>query len=246
MIGRLPWATLVLTGVASALYFHPELAPSLSLTSAAVSKLELWRLISGHFVHFERAHAFGDIAGFVAWAAVLELCDRRLLLRVVSGSSLCVSLLVLVLKPQLEQYRGLSAIDCALASSLVMMGLVSGVFGRTRGVRFGLMVSGLLLLTKTGYELSAGHALLAPDLGSGIRLLPESHVLGIISGAAISWLSTRRRREITRERASDRVHAGLTSARELTFHEQCHRPHEPCRTCATQRTHQAVGSAAPS
>jgi hypothetical protein len=39
-----------------------------------------------------------------------------------------------------------------------------------------------LFALKTGYEFVVGHALLAPDLGPGVRLLPAAHVFGALAG----------------------------------------------------------------
>jgi hypothetical protein len=84
-----------------------------------------------------------------------------------------LSLAILLCHPSLEQYRGLSGLDCSLVVALIWQrGLASQ---RLRGL-------GVLCLAafaaKCAYELIAGKALLAPDLGAGVKLLPLAHVLG--------------------------------------------------------------------
>jgi hypothetical protein len=39
-----------------------------------------------------------------------------------------------------------------------------------------------LFLGKCAYELATGQAILAPDLGQGVKLLPAAHALGALAG----------------------------------------------------------------
>jgi hypothetical protein len=135
--------------------------------------------------HYNRAHAVGDIAAFAVWASVLELKDRKLLAWTLVGSALLVSILVLLCHPRITEYRGLSAIDCALATVLMALGLEDGRLRRRPALLAGFGLSMLALLGKTLFEFASGHAILAPDLGGGVQLLPGAHAFGIASGLGV-------------------------------------------------------------
>ncbi len=169
-------------------------SPELELDRDAIARGELWRLVTGHFVHFGRAHAVGDILGFVGWALVIEATSRRLLLGVAGASIAGVSLGVLVLCPEVHVYGGLSGIDVALATAVLCV-LASSE--RVRALPGGRALVGVVLAAhvfKAVYEVHVGRALLAPDLGDGVVLLPEAHLLGAGCGAFAWWCWHRAKR----------------------------------------------------
>jgi hypothetical protein len=79
----------------------------------------------------------------------------------------------------------LSVVDCTLAAELfVLLMRDRSRAGDARGAAvfgLGLAVFG----AKTAYEFATGHAVLAPDLGPGVALLPVTHAVGIGVGAVI-------------------------------------------------------------
>jgi hypothetical protein len=154
---------------------------------------ELHGLWTGHLVHYNATHLWADLLAFAVWAAAVELASRRLLaLTLVLGSPL-LSLAILVASPELREYRGLSALDCALVTELV---LVRGFgVGTTRHVAGPLRVLALasvaLFAAKCGYELANGHAVFARDLGPGVVLVVAAHPLGALAGAIATFVSAR-------------------------------------------------------
>jgi hypothetical protein len=52
-------------------------------------------------------------------------------------------------------------------------------------------------VAKCGYELVTGRAILAPDLGEGVRLLPLAHLTGAVLGLLLA-LTQRRPISLTR------------------------------------------------
>ena len=64
--GRLPWLTLLLSGLVAALYLLLGPAPPrLVFDHARVAQGEVWRLLSGHLVHSDAAHLAWNLAAFV-------------------------------------------------------------------------------------------------------------------------------------------------------------------------------------
>jgi rhomboid family GlyGly-CTERM serine protease len=177
-----PWLALAASALSWALSSAPtELQVACALKPSAIADGELWRLWTGHFVHFGGPHLRGDLLAFLVWAAWLEHGARSLLFRLLLIGTPLLSLLLLIGCPTLGEYRGLSGLDCSLVGALIWLrGLQSE---RLRGV-------GMLCLTafvaKCGYELLVGRAILAPDLGEGVRLLPLAHVMGAAVGVLLA------------------------------------------------------------
>jgi len=181
-VWSVPWLALLASLVALLLSTAPaELQAACALNRAALTDGEPWRLWTGHFVHFGGAHLRGDLLAFLVWAALLERGARGLLLCVLLVATPLLSLVILIGCPTLAEYRGLSGLDCSLVVALIWMrGLQSD---RLRGVGALCLAA---FVAKCGYELVTGRAILAPDLGEGVRLLPLAHVAGAVLGVLLS------------------------------------------------------------
>lgn len=176
-----PWLALAVTALVWALSSgSAELQASSALTPDAVTRCELWRLWTGHLVHFGAAHLRGDLIAFFVWAALLERESRAVLWRVLLGAAPLLSLAILACCPTLAEYRGLSGLDCSLVVALILLRGVASE--RFRGLGwFCLSCFGAKCL----YELLSGRAILAPDLGQGVALLPSAHLLGALGGLLV-------------------------------------------------------------
>ncbi|MEI9952736.1 MAG: rhombosortase [Pseudomonadota bacterium] len=195
---RWPWLALL----ASLLGLLASLLPAqqlLAFSSAGMQRGQMWRLWTGHFVHYGSAHLWGDWLAFAVWAALVESESRRtLVVTLLIGAPLLLFALELAC-PTLGEYRGLSGIDSALVIELILLrGFAQRETASGRGLgpwltrlvgRPVLRVVGgfslCLSVVKIGYEFYAGHALLAHDLGFGVQLLPAAHAFGALLGLAI-------------------------------------------------------------
>jgi len=188
LLRRGPWLTLTLTALAVGVGAQRVF----ELDRSAVLLGEWWRIVTCHLVHYSSAHAFGDIAAFAVWAAIVEAISRRLLLAVLGTAALVVGLGVLLLCPAVGHYGGLSAIDVALATTLLAVLATSTRFRRIPGARLWIVLIALAHVSKAVYEIALGTAILAPDLGKGVALLPAAHLLGAAAGI-LAWLTPRAR-----------------------------------------------------
>jgi rhomboid family GlyGly-CTERM serine protease len=192
----LPWLALSCAALSWGLSSMPSAVQTRSaLAPEALAPGEAWRLWTGHLVHFGPAHLRGDLLAFLVWAALLERESRRALARILFIGAPLLSLAILLCCPSLDQYRGLSGLDCSLVVALIWRrGLASQ---RLRGV-------GVLCLAafaaKCAYELIVGKALFASDLGAGVKLLPLAHVLGAALGLMLGAVSPRSRPHATSNR----------------------------------------------
>jgi rhomboid family GlyGly-CTERM serine protease len=174
-------------------------AHALAYTALGIEKGQWWRLWTGHLVHYGSAHLWGDLLAFAVWAALVESESRRVLLATLLCGAPLLSCAFWLACPQLGEYRGLSSLDAALVIELIVLrGFAPRASAAGRGLgpwltralgsralrAVGWLSLGLFAL-KTAYEYAAGHALLAPDLGQGVRLLPSAHAFGGLLGLAV-------------------------------------------------------------
>jgi rhomboid family GlyGly-CTERM serine protease len=135
----------------------PETATNwLEFRRDAVLAGEVWRLWSGHLVHFSASHAALDgLTCFLLAYALRRAGERRALLPRLALIAPAISLLLLIVAPDMTFYRGASALAMALA---VATGLA---IWRARPAWRGLLVvSALALALKVA--LDALHVPLLP------------------------------------------------------------------------------------
>ena len=197
-----PWVALVATSLGLLASALPA-AHFLAYTAVGVEKGQWWRFWTGHLVHYGSAHLWGDLLAFAVWAALVESESRRVLLATLLCGAPLLSCAFRLACPELGEYRGLSSLDAALVIELIVLrglGPRAGAAGQgvgpwltrslgSRALRAVGWVSLGLFALKTGYEYAAGHALLAPDLGRGVRLLPSAHAFGGLLGLALGIIA---------------------------------------------------------
>jgi rhomboid family GlyGly-CTERM serine protease len=193
----MPWLALACAALSWTLSSGSDALQSrCALTEDALGRLELWRLWTGHLVHFGAAHLRGDLLAFLLWAALLETESRAVLWRVLLGVAPLLSLAIVLGHPTLAEYRGLSGLDCSLVVALILLRGVAS--SKMRGL--GWLCLGCFG-AKCAYELVSGRAVLAPDLGHGVELLPSAHLLGAVGGLLVTLLRAKESRHVTQEAA---------------------------------------------
>ena len=145
---------------------------------------EPWRLWTCHLVHFGWEHA---LANALALAVPLLLVPKEDRARLLAFTLIAAPLLsvLLLLDPDLGQYRGASGLACALWA---WVGLRLANRHDTAPIGL-LLLSGLLL--KLGVESALGSALLVHP--EGWRALPAAHRWGTLlglAGALPAWLGS--------------------------------------------------------
>jgi membrane associated rhomboid family serine protease len=184
-----PWLSLAASLAGLLLSFGAAGSPrAYALSPARLFDGELLRLWTGHFVHYNAPHLWGDLLAFAAWATAVELTSRRLLALTLFCATPLLSLAILLTCPELTEYRGLSSLDCALVTELVLVrGFGIGSSSSRSGagpLRTLALVSASAFALKCIYELASGHAVFARDLGPGVTLVVLAHPLGALAGVA--------------------------------------------------------------
>jgi rhomboid family GlyGly-CTERM serine protease len=176
------WLWLALLCLAPLLL--PESAPGwLEYRREEILSGELWRLFSGHWVHYSARHA---IQGGIALAVLAYVLDgeRRLLRRLLLIAPL-LSGFLLFATPDMVRYRGASALVMALA------GILLSTLWTTRPAwRFGVAAIALVLCGKILADaLGVGGDLVG--LPDGVRVAWEAHAAGLALGLLAEKLSGR-------------------------------------------------------
>lgn len=155
--------------------------------AARVGDGQVWRLITGPFVHATWGHLVRDLclAGIVGIAYEQPLRARWPLLVL---ASLTVPAAVVILDGA-GGYAGLSGVSHAfIAAALAFEAR------RRRGrVRVYVLALAALGVAKLGYELLTGAPAFPMDLGPGVHQAPLAHAAGATIGAAIGLSGGSRR-----------------------------------------------------
>ena len=143
---------------------------------ADIMRGEIWRLITGHFVHAGTEHLLWNALGLAALGGLIERRSRRLLATSLMLGIMAVSILLLSPLAGLEYYCGLSgALNALLAVALWLE------WKATRS-RLVVLVA-VACIAKTVVETTTGSALV-----TDIDWPPYawSHVAGLIGG--LLWI----------------------------------------------------------
>ena len=175
------WTATSVALVCLALAGLPDVS-GLAFDRQAILGGEVWRLWTGHWVHFSNQQLLLDTSTLVLAAAVAQReFGPRFITKVLVFGMPALSIGLLVVAPELAYYRG--------ASGLVMLlAFVAGAayWSRKPGLRAVLVMLGLVVAVKAILD-AAGFESSMTGLPSGVRVAWQAHVLG----AGIGWASAR-------------------------------------------------------
>jgi rhomboid family GlyGly-CTERM serine protease len=171
--------TLAIGGICLLLACAGEpLASSLAWERAGILHGELWRLWSGHLVHYSLSHAAADTLVLLAMGLYAEpLVGSRRFGMLLAGATLVLSLGLLALAPGLQEYRGASGLGVLTA---VLGGALA--WRHHPASRIILCCAALGLASKTLWEAFA-HTAAFTDLPPGVAVAWQAHLLGALLGA---------------------------------------------------------------
>jgi rhomboid family GlyGly-CTERM serine protease len=147
----------------------------------AIAGGELWRLVTGHFVHLNLGHFVLNLAGLVLVWVLVGTRYRALGWWIVT--ILCIAAMdigFLLFDPRLSWYVGLSGLLHGL--------LLAGTVGRLREAPFESAVLTLVVALKLAYEQYAG-PLPGSEASAGGPVVVDAHLYGAIAGTAAGAVS---------------------------------------------------------
>jgi rhomboid family GlyGly-CTERM serine protease len=169
----LPWRTLLLCAFAAAAFLALGPAPDAWVYNrATIVQGEWWRLLTGHWVHSDTAHAGWNIAALAISGMVFEQGLRwRMPLALVLATA-GVSAWLWWGEPALQRYCGLSGI----LNGLIVAGLVQ----LWRDVRHpAVIITACGVAAKIIVETALGQAVITQTAWPSV---PATHAAGFLSG----------------------------------------------------------------
>ncbi len=186
----LPWVALAFSAGAVALHFLSGWREAAFYLRSELFGGEIWRLWTGHLVHFSGSHLFWNLAVFVPSAAWLERLDRRGGRVFLLVASPLISLLLLAFDPSLLRYGGLSGLATGTLVLLALLQLSRRDPREPAWFWWGVLG---IVAAKLIAEQVTKAPLLASNLGD-VRTVPLAHLAGALCAlAAWAWRRGARR-----------------------------------------------------
>jgi rhomboid family GlyGly-CTERM serine protease len=185
---RAPYLTLTLTVAAMVIHIFYSSRPHLIYERFAIADGEFWRLISCHWVHLNADHLLWSSMTFLLLGSICEIMDRGKYLMTIVLSAIFIPAGIWFVMPQLDVYGGLSGLDCALYSLLVILFIKRE--WRYRNWFWITFYSTMLVLlpAKVIYESISGLTIFVSNHHTNMVPVPHSHLLGGIIGFAVGMV----------------------------------------------------------
>lgn len=180
----IPWATLVLALLAGLALALEDVSRWLIFDRRLIFSGEIWRVWSGHVVHFGSSHFIWNLAVFLPSGCWLERLWPRLTRWFYFICPAVISAALLVLDPSLFRYAGLSGVATGM---LVLLACLQLKRRNEEPAWFWISVLALVSL-KIGVELFTGAPVFVSGFGD-IRTVPLAHIFGIVCALGFGLVS---------------------------------------------------------
>ena len=181
-VGRIPCASLLLTLAAVIIHLIHGLRVELLYERSAMAGLQLWRVVTCHWVHLNWDHLFWSGATFLFLGSICEILDKKRTYQTLAITVILIPASVWWGLPGLQIYAGLSGLDCALYALLftllIKRELKSG--SRIWAVFYGVGL--MALLAKVIYETTTGQTIFVANTHASMTPVPLSHLVGGVVG----------------------------------------------------------------
>jgi rhomboid family GlyGly-CTERM serine protease len=164
---------ILLTGL-NLLVFSFGGAEYLQYQHHAIEQGQVWRLMTGHWIHLGATHFLLNLLGLLLlWQITGNWLSAGEKLAVLLGSSLLISIGLYLFYPQISWYRGLSG-------ALHALWLAGALLGLKRDWKLASLLL-ILLLIKLVWEQAFG-PMASSTILTGGPVLIQAHLLGALSG----------------------------------------------------------------
>jgi rhomboid family GlyGly-CTERM serine protease len=165
----------------------PSVAHWLEYDRTAVLAGEVWRLWTCHMVHYSTQHMLGDVAALLLIGMLTEkiIGSWRTAGALLLGAP-TISIGLLLFAPNMEHFRGASALAAMLAIASGMM-----LWNTRPRLRLALLFWGALLGGKVLLE-SFGISFTQTGLPAGVSIAWQAHFIALALGLLSGWFYSRR------------------------------------------------------
>jgi len=170
---RIPTWTCVVLALSIISYCSSSLTSIFIYDRYAILNGEIWRLLSSHFVHFSGIHLFYNILaiGITGWIIEYKKCRLYWLLCLLMA--FFIGLTLIILKPCMTYYGGLSGLACGSFIYLLLHGLR---YSQHR--RFVYLAALVLVIIKIVIETFHHESILPYLRDTAFVTMPLSHIIG--------------------------------------------------------------------
>lgn len=168
---------LLFTLPAALIAFAPARQELFLLDREAVAAGQVWRLWSGHWVHFSTSHLVWNLAVLFATGVWLERLRPGLLLRHTLLAAPLIGVGVLAFEPALQRYGGLSGLATGAVVLLALHQVRAS--GSSRWLWAGVLA---LVAFKVVGETQRGGSFFAGYDSESIRTSTTAHAAGAVAG----------------------------------------------------------------
>ncbi|MBP90010.1 MAG: rhombosortase [Planctomycetaceae bacterium] len=184
----IPPITLGVAILSLALMCSANLSEILQFDREAVAAGQLWRVVTGHFTHWNLDHLFWDGVVFAVLGVLCERRQRGRFMLCLTAAAVLIPASVWLLLPELNTYRGLSGLDTALFTMLA--GSILAEKWAAREWRWVTIIAGLMigLGSKIAFEVFTQGTMFVDTVTANFQPVPLAHVVGALAGIVVAML----------------------------------------------------------
>jgi len=186
----------IIMGIAAiALFFLGKAGGLLQYDRNAIAAGQLWRLFSGHWLHWSLDHLWWCSLVLLLTGGLSEHLCRKGFLAALIAASLVIPTTTWLLMPEMLLYRGLSGLDSTVfVFAAVWLGRTKYDQREWRGL-FLFPALCLLFIAKLLYEAVTGNALFAVE-GGIYTPVPLVHLVGGMVGAVMAFFFWKKEKRV--------------------------------------------------
>ena len=147
---------------------------------------EIWRLVTGHAVHFSWSHAAYNVALFSVTGGWIEIQNRSQYLWLITLTVLVSGLYFLIMMPDMARYGGLSGLVSAIVVYLSLYGI--RYYRHARLIWYAIL---LLFAVKVSYQIMIRGSIFVSQEIIPFEVVPSVHIAGGLIVAILFYTSSK-------------------------------------------------------